>query len=153
MGECRQRGLYAETLIALVRHESRSRFLGRRLRALGLRFPRQCSLSDFFDLPAATGFGYQKKSSPTMGERCCSEPNHTGFPTLAFYFVELNLFWSDHQKIRRVNALVRNAESDGFICPIRDRSRLFRGFQMLRILFLPGTPVAQRPLRWFRHND
>jgi hypothetical protein len=28
---------------------------------------------------------------------------------------------------------------------------LFRDFQMLRVLLLPGTPVAQRPLRWFRH--
>lgn len=129
-----------------------SHFLGRRLRALGLRFPRQCSLSDFFDLPAATGFGYQKKPSPTVRERCCAEPDHSGFSPLPFDFVELDFLWGDHQKIRRVNAFVRNAESDCFIRPIRDRSRLFRGLQMLRVLFLPGTPVAQRPLRWFRHN-
>lgn len=145
-------GWKSETRIALVRHENGSLCLGRRLRALGLRFPRQCSLSDFFDLPAATGFGYQKKSSPTMCKCCCAEPDHTGFPTLPLHFVELDLLWGDHQEIRRVDTLVRDAESDCLIRPILDRTRLFLGLQVFRILLLPRRTVTQGPMSRFRHN-
>lgn len=151
-GEMQTAWVVCGTLLLWCAMNGWSHFLGRRLRALGLRFPRQCSLSDFFDLPAATGFGHQKKSSPTVCERCCAEPNHTGFSPLPFHFVELDLLWGDHQEIRRVDPLVRNAESDGFIRPIRDRTCLFRCLQMLRVLGFPRTPVAQRAYCRFRHT-
>ena len=63
-------------------------------------------LGNLFDDPVPTGLGYQKKSGPSMLMRCSTEPDHSGLPTLALYFVHLNLLWGNHHEIWRVDSLV-----------------------------------------------